>query len=157
MARAWKIPRLDPGEPLRTGLRKMIAVRCREMFSYAPATIAGDNPKALHSMRVSARRLQAVLRLHRECFPDKQYLKVYLPLRDLIRSLGTVRELDVLVKWLEKKKKSLAPEDQFALDLLMARNLQRRQEAVRSMQESLHSVLERDMKNRILEFSARNL
>ena len=157
MARAWKIPRLGPGEPLASGLKKMIAVRCRETFSYAPATLRGDDPDALHDMRVAARRLQAVLRLHRECFTEKQFLRVYRPLRDLIRSLGTVRELDVLIDWLNRKAAALPPEDRFALELLIARTLQRRTEAVQSMQAFLRSVMENNLGARILHFAAHNL
>lgn len=134
----------------------MIRTRCNEMFSYLNATITG-NPNALHDMRVSARRLQAVLRLHRECFPDKQYLKVYLPLRALIRSLGIVRELDVLLDWLEQKSRSLPVEERFAFDMLIARNQRVRNKALRSLQTNLKSARESGLKERILDFTSRHL
>jgi CHAD domain-containing protein len=155
MARAWKIPHLSPGEPLRAGLRKMIATRCREMFSCAAATLRGDDPAALHDMRVSARRLQAVLRLHRECFPDGQYRKIYRPLRDLIRTLGAVRELDVLLDWLGQRAAPLAPDERFALELLIARHRRQREAAVRSMQASLGTTAVAGLKDRIIDFANR--
>ncbi len=121
MARAWKIPGLSFHQDLKTCLGRILAVRFREMNSYKQGTIEGKDIEMLHSMRVSSRRLQAVLRIFRKCFPQKAYVVFYAELRTLIRALGEVRHYDVFIDMLEKKKKTMNGKDSRALELMIAR------------------------------------
>jgi CHAD domain-containing protein len=121
LARPWKIVDLDPSENLKTCLHKIALTRFQETFSYEQGTVKGEDIEALHDMRVAARRLRAITRIFRECFPKKKFKKQDGRLQRLIRSLGAVREHDVFVELLAEKKKSLTPREGKIFDLLLAR------------------------------------
>lgn len=121
MAKAWKIPNLNPDEPLSECLGKILRARFSEMISYEEGMMAGKDIEYLHAMRVSSRRVQAVLKIFRESFHDKKFRNEYLQIRTLIRALGEVRNYDVFIDKLEKYKKSIDAKDIKALDLLIAR------------------------------------
>ena len=58
-----------------------------EMLSYEFETIKGNDPEALHDMRISARRLRAALKIHRQFFPKKPLRRQLLEIENLIDNL----------------------------------------------------------------------
>jgi len=123
MAKPWKIVDLNPNESLRHSVSKIALTRFQETFSYESGTIKGEDPEALHDMRVSARRLRAVIQIFRICFPRKKYKKYDARLQAFIRSLGAVRENDVFLASLISYKKTLDQRDHKVIDLLIAREM----------------------------------
>jgi CHAD domain-containing protein len=121
MARPWKIVDLNPDESLKQCLQKIAMTRFQETFSYESGTINGEDIEVLHDMRVSARRLRAVLRIFKDCFPKKKLKKHDTRLQSLIRALGAVRERDVFLESLSAYKKTLESADRKVIDLLIAR------------------------------------
>ena len=121
MARPWKIVDLNPDESLKQCLHKIALTRVQETFSYESATVKGEDIEALHDMRVSARRLRAVMRIFRDCFSKKKLKKHDARMQSLIRALGAVRERDVFLESLSEYKRNLEPADRKVIDLLIAR------------------------------------
>jgi CHAD domain-containing protein len=121
MAKAWKIPYLNADQPLNISLRRILRTRFAEMVSYEEGTLAGEDIEYLHSMRVSSRRVQAMMKIFRGAFPKRKFKHEYEQIRTLIRSLGAVRELDVFVAKLEAYRKNMQGADMRSLDLLIAR------------------------------------
>ena len=121
MARPWKIVDLDPNENLKVCLHKIALTRFQETFSYEQGTLKGEDNEALHDMRVAARRLRAILRIFKDCFPKKKFKKHDKKLQSLIRSLGAVRERDVLIELLDGKKQDLTQREGKIVDLMLAR------------------------------------
>jgi CHAD domain-containing protein len=120
MAKPWKVVDLDPNESAKVCLHKIALTRFQETFSYQQGTLERNDIEALHDMRVSARRLRAILKIFRRCFPKKRYIKQDAVLQSLIRHLGAVREKDVFIELLSGHRNTLAPRDARAFDLLMA-------------------------------------
>lgn len=137
MARPWKIVDLDPNENLKMCLHKIALTRFQETFSYEQGTVKGEDREVLHDMRVAARRLRALLRIFRDCFPKKKFQKQDERLRNLIRSLGAVRERDVFIEMLAARRNAFAQREVKAVDLLLARE----QYARLSLQKQLVSAL----------------
>jgi inorganic triphosphatase YgiF len=75
--------------------RKIVARHLERLRRYDPGTRLGDDPEALHDMRVATRRLRAALRAFNPAFSRR--LDAYLreALQWLGRLLGGVRDLDV--------------------------------------------------------------
>jgi len=121
MAKARKIPYLNPDKPLNVCLLKIINTRLSEMYSYEKGTIEGADIEYLHNMRVSSRRVQAALKIFRGVFPPKKFKQEYVKLRTLIRTLGIVRHYDVFIDMLEKYRDKLVESDKKAVDLLIIR------------------------------------
>jgi CHAD domain-containing protein len=137
MAKAWKIPYLNADQPLYICVRKILRTRFAEMISYEEGTLAGEDIEFLHSMRVSSRRLQAVLKIFRGAFARKKFRHEYAQIRMLIRVLGIVRELDVFIAKLEEYSKKMNEREIKALNLLIARQkairTKKRRELVRTI------------------------
>jgi CHAD domain-containing protein len=121
MAKAKKIPFLDPDKPLEECVKKILRTRFDEMVSYEQGTIAGSDIDALHDMRVASRRVQAVLKIFRGLFAKKRYKAEYNELRTLIGELGEVRDYDVLIYKLEKLRDEQSGTDNRAIELLIIR------------------------------------
>src|SRR5882762_11082653 len=76
----------DPDQTLRIFLRDLLRARVRKMLSCAGKAAASGDADVLHRLRVSARRLQAYLRVFQSCFPNRKY-KVYARiLRKLLKA-----------------------------------------------------------------------
>lgn len=121
MAKAWKIPHLNPDDNVKACLKRILATRFREMFSYEKGTLEGADIEALHDMRVSSRRLQSVLKIFADCFPRRKHKTQVARVRGLIRCLGRVRDYDVFIDMLEKSAAPLVPDERKILDLMIAR------------------------------------
>lgn len=128
MAKAKKIPYLNPTQPLDVCLEKILRTRFGEMISFEQGTIDGSDIEALHDMRVASRRVQAVLKIFRSAFPKKKFRAEYIEIRSLIRALGEVRDFDVLIDRMEAFRKAQAAPDTRAIDMLIIRKKFERQE-----------------------------
>ncbi len=137
MAKAWKIPYLNADQPLNICLRKILRIRFEEMISYEAGTLEGEDIEELHSMRVSSRRVQAVLKVFRRAFDTKKFRREYKQIRKLIRALGEVRDHDVFIEKLEKYKKNSAAKDLKAIELMIASQkairLQKRKDLIQTL------------------------
>ncbi|MDA3626264.1 CHAD domain-containing protein [Saccharopolyspora sp. WRP15-2] len=104
-----------PAEPVAADAQASIAehvragldTRLRALIAHDPGTRLGTDPEELHQMRVSVRRMRAMLRAARP-FLDQGWSE---PLRAelgwLGRALGPVRDLDVLLDRLREESADL--------------------------------------------------
>jgi CHAD domain-containing protein len=127
MAQTWSIEHLAIDEPLTACLRKILRMRFQKMWSYEAGTAENIDGESLHDMRVSARRLQAVMRIFKGAFAKKKVKKQRETLRILIEQLGSVREHNVLLKHLAEFKATIPTGDMRAIDLVIARERNLRQ------------------------------
>ena len=122
MAKPWNIPDLRSPDSVTVGYAKILNVRIEELFSHFPSLSTDTNAKIVHDTRVSARRLLSALELSRKLFPKKK-TKVLIPdLKRLIRSLGRLRENDVVLDMLkEYHDRMRTTEDARGIALVAAR------------------------------------
>ena len=116
MAKPWKILDLNPDESLKQCLHKIALTRIQETFSYESATVKGEDLEALHDMRVSARRLRAVLRIFRDCF-SKEAQETGCPVAVSYSHFGRHPERDVFWKGFPPTRKVFEPADRKVIDL----------------------------------------
>jgi CHAD domain-containing protein len=121
MAKAKKIPYLNPNQPLGICLQKILKTRFDEMIQFEEGTLLGEDIEMLHGMRVASRRVQAVLKIFHGAFPKKKFKDEYAEIRSLIRALGEVRDYDVFIDKMEKLKSEFNAGDKRAIDLLIIR------------------------------------
>lgn len=86
-----------------TGARKVIARHLARVQRHDPATRAGDDPEAVHDMRVALRRLRAAVRAFKPGLPQAQREALAEELTWLTQVLGEVRDIDVQLAHLEKQ------------------------------------------------------
>ena len=82
-------------DPVARHVRAALHAQTLAMLHYEPGTRTGEDPEDLHQMRVSVRRLRAVLKSAPESVPDCARLRAELGW--LGGALGPVRDLDVLI------------------------------------------------------------
>ncbi len=157
MAKPWKIPNLNPDDNIKVCLQKILRTRFRETFSYENGTIEGSDIEALHNMRVSSRRLQAVLKNFQDCFSKRKFKLQYKKIRTLIRSLGKVRNYDVFIDTLEKYKQAVLSGDRKLIDLLIAHQKNLRFQERKILLQKFKSLENENYKVKFMEFITRSL
>ncbi|MGP4021510.1 CHAD domain-containing protein [Saccharopolyspora sp. 5N708] len=133
MATSWQQRDLTrvvelPAEPVAVDRHARVAehvragldTRLRALISYDPGTRQGEDPEELHQMRVSVRRMRAML-LSGRPFLDRDWSE---PLRAKLgwlgRALGPVRDLDVLLERLRAESADLPVDERAAATRLVS-------------------------------------
>lgn len=157
MAKARKIPYLNPDQPLNICLQKILRTRFNEMISFEEGTLIGEDIEYLHNMRVASRRVQAMMKVFRGAFPKRKYRIEYNKIRTLIRSLGVVRDYDVFIDKMEKYKKLFRNNDIRALDLLIHKKKSLREEKRKEMVQTINLLNKNGYKESFMRFITANL
>jgi len=88
-------------------LRELSRVRWERFEHEFARTRKKINAEQVHDLRVSIRRLRAVIRLKDSLFPDKNIPKLTHPLRKLMTPLGDYRDTQIQLGYLEQIKSPL--------------------------------------------------
>ncbi len=82
-------------DTVRGGVRHIVARHLYRLRLHDPGTRIGEDPEALHDMRVATRRLRAAVRIFAGGLPARLQKTMRQELQWLGRLLGPVRDLDV--------------------------------------------------------------
>jgi CHAD domain-containing protein len=111
------------------------------MMSYKEGARKGSDIEFVHEMRVTSRRLRAAMDNFIDCFPEKAFNKHYKKIKSITRTLGAVRDLDVLIARFEKALGTLSETEQTDIRSLIE-NLQHEREEARKPMLTLFAKLE---------------
>src|SRR5262245_23677932 len=130
-SRKRKRPGVLAADPMSEAGRRILRFHFEAMLANEAGTLAGEDPEALHDMRVATRRQRAALRF----VGPHLRRKAIRPVRDGLRSLGgvlgAVRDLDVLLAAASAHRSTLPAEEARALQVLVD-SWARRREAARA-------------------------
>ena len=115
-----EIPPMAVDDPMSEAGRKVIYLHFTRMLANEAGTRLGEDPEALHDMRVATRRMRAAFALFGAHFDEKTLKQFGKGLRRAGRTLGAVRDLDVLLDKARAHVAALPPENADALDPLLA-------------------------------------
>ena len=107
----------EPAGSPDTPLARVLAAMGRYLqavYAHDPGTRLGAEPEELHQMRVSVRRLRAILRAAGSMFAPKPIKALRDELKWLGSMLGGPRDLDVLREHLREEIRQLEPQDRNA-------------------------------------------
>src|SRR5690606_30776478 len=90
-----KSPGVEPDDPMSEAGRKILRFHFRRMLRQESGARQGDDPEAVHDMRVATRRLRAALRVFGPYYDPGVIHPLDRGLRRAGRALGAVRDLDV--------------------------------------------------------------
>jgi adenylate cyclase len=100
---------------------RLIALDClTHLQSNHAGTLQSDDAEFVHQMRVATRRLRAALRLFGPALPSGFDEALVPPLRELMRSLGQARDLDVLVAEIVAPVSRAIPDEPRVTELVSA-------------------------------------
>jgi CHAD domain-containing protein len=128
--------------PLLEALERIFRQRYRAVLHYLPraAEKADENVEHVHKLRVSCRRLSAVLDALAEGFPEAPRLNLLRLLEKVRQACGTARDLDVRGMFLESLLKLASVEDAAVVELLCEQIVARRERAQRKVRRRLEKL-----------------
>jgi hypothetical protein len=94
--KARQVKRLDPDAPFADNAERIIRVRLDELYSFVPRALDPSQERALHDMRIAAKRLRYLLELTHPFFGDyaQSAAKHAKQLQDLV---GEIHDCDVML------------------------------------------------------------
>ena len=93
--------RVRAGDTVEQAARSVVGRHLRRLREHDPGTRIGEDPEALHDMRVATRRLRAAVRIFAPALPARVERELRDELRWLGQLLGGVRDLDVQLEHLD--------------------------------------------------------
>ena len=152
MSVSAKINAISPDETLETCAREIIVDYFQQMMSYKDGAKEGRDIECVHDMRVTSRRLRAAMDNFADCFPQKSFRKHYKKVKAITRTMGAVRDLDVLILRFQKTLGTLSEAEQADIRELIL-HLQREREKARKPMLTLFTKLEETgFETKFLEF-----
>ena len=98
MAKARRIPGLEPDTRFGDAAALAIEVRAAEVFAHAEGVLDIGDIEHVHDMRVATRRLRAALEVFAACFPSKEHQELLKEVKRLADALGERRDPDVAIE-----------------------------------------------------------
>jgi CHAD domain-containing protein len=92
-----RTPEVVADDPWAEAGRKVIRFHLARMLAHVSTAIAGEDPEAVHDMRVAARRVRAAWRVFGDAYERPFVRERTRELRTLGGHLGAVRDLDVML------------------------------------------------------------
>ena len=135
MSTGIKIIGLAPDKTLETCARQIIVGYFHEMMSHKAGASDGTDIEFVHDMRVASRRLRAAMDNFADCFENELFKKYYKQIRTITRTMGTVRDLDVLIVRFQNELETLSNLEQNDIKELIEHLQQKREEARKPMLE----------------------
>lgn len=135
----YSVSPVAPSAPPIEHLRALLRIQLTLILAHDPGTRLGSEPEELHRMRVATRRLRAYLKTVRSILVPDWVEQVSDELAWLGRTLGPVRDLDVLLGHLDKECGGLRLAERRAFEGLADRLQQQRLAARVTLLQALES------------------
>ena len=145
---------ISPDETLETCAREIIVRYFQEMMSYKDGAKEGRDIEFVHDMRVTSRRLRNAMDNFADCFPKKSFRKQYKKVRAITRTMGAVRDLDVLIDRFQKTLDALSEAEQADIREIIEHLQREREEARKPMLALFMKLEETGFETKFLEFFA---
>ena len=133
---------------------RIVAVRAHELFDHADDVLDTEDIERVHAMRVSSRRLRAVLEIFERAFPAGDWRPVLDDVKALADALGARRDPDVQIEHFEALRGELAEDEQAGLELILARLRDEQAAGNAVLAAALEDAQARDLPGRLQALTA---
>jgi CHAD domain-containing protein len=151
-AHASKGPVLAAGDPVRLAARAVVQFHLRTLARVEAAARVGE-VEGVHQLRVTTRRLRAALRLFGPALPARFADAAVREIGWLARTIGAVRDLDVLGAAIKARALRLDPELRSALGPLGLAIHEERTAALEALVRALDSARCQQLFDRLARFA----
>jgi len=131
---------LTPDSPLWAWATEAIGSRAEHMLDHLEGVEAGEDIESVHDMRVGSRRLVAAMKVFASCFPERAYQLLLKEARRVTRSLGGVRDFDVLIDHYGRLRPQADAEEAPAIDYFVSLRRRDRDRARKPMLADLRKL-----------------
>jgi CHAD domain-containing protein len=153
MARASSIE-LDPGEPLRSAARRVVAARADDLAGIAPGAVGATDPEALHDVRVAVRRLTSALDVFADGLEEEPRRRARRMLRSDAEPLGRARDLDVQIALVRRFLKTARTGEQAGMAHVLELLASDRAEAEAELAPAIGALSDPELQAALAEVSA---
>lgn len=147
-----KINDISPEKPLEVCARRIIVGYFHEMMSHKEGASEGSNIEFVHDMRVASRRLRAAMDNFADCFEPEQFKSLYKQVKIITQTMGSVRDLDVLIRRFQTEMISIPNAEQQDIESLIEHLQEKRKEERKPMIDLFKSLDDRKFENEFLNF-----
>ncbi len=147
-----KIKNISPDKTLETCARQIIMGYFCQMMSYKEGAKDGTAIEFVHEMRVTSRRLRVAMDNFADCFPEKPFKKYYKRVKAITRTMGVVRDLDVLITRFQRELDTLSEVEQTDIRGLIEHLQCQREEARKPMLMLFAKLEETNFETKFLKF-----
>ncbi len=102
---------LSGDDALAEAGRKVMLRQFIQIVENQSGVIAGEDPEAVHDMRVATRRIRSTFHLLADYYKPKAISRFERQLKELARALGAVRDYDVLIEQVSGYRGTLQQDD----------------------------------------------
>jgi CHAD domain-containing protein len=149
VARARDIPGLHAATDFSAAAAAAVAVRADELFDHAENVLDMQDIERVHDMRVSTRRLRAVLEIYEPCFPKRLFRPVLADVKALADALGARRDADVQLAALMAFEAAVGEADAPGVEAFAARVRSEQLEGNAVLAAALRHAEEHDLRGRL--------
>lgn len=142
---------------LAEAARRVMAKHARKLYQHLPGVLSGDDPHDIHQARVATRRLRACMEATLPAFREQQVEELRRSLRRLARSLGEVRDRDVLSMRFERDAQQYPESERLPLLEIIARIGKERAAAHQALLQELGRKRTTRLLNALNDFLVRPL
>ena len=148
-----KIKGISPDKTLEACARQIIVNYFHEMMSYREGAKKGTDIEFVHDMRVTSRRLRAAMDNFADCFSKRSpFKRHYKKIKAITRTMGAVRDLDVLIARFQNELANLTAVEQTDVRGLIEHLQQERKNAREPMLTLFEELEETGFETEFLEF-----
>ena len=137
---------LDPGEPLRTAARRVVAARAGDLAGIVPGAVGASDPEALHDVRVAVRRLTSALDVFADGLEEDARRTARRALRRDAEPLGRARDLDVQIALVRRFRKGARASDLPGISHILAVLSSERAEAEAELQPAIAALADPELR-----------
>lgn len=94
--------REETGETFAQSAQRVLLERLHTMLEWTKEVSKHEDVEAVHRMRVASRRLRAALDAYQICCEPRLYRKVYRQVKEAANALGSARDADVMLQYLQE-------------------------------------------------------
>ena len=152
MSAPIKIKNISPEKPLDECARRIIIGYFQEMMSHKKGVSDDTSIEFVHDMRVASRRLRAAMDNFAVCFEPEQFKRLYKQVKIMTQTMGTVRDLDVLIRRFQTELLSLPIAEQKDIESLIEHLQERRKVERKPMIDLFKSLDESKFEDEFLNF-----
>jgi CHAD domain-containing protein len=133
------VPAMRRNAPAIEHLQARLERLHERLLAHDPGVRLGDDPEDLHQLRVTTRRLRALLRAARPMLVREWSEPLRAELKWLGGALGPARDLDVLIQHLWEEAEDLSPDERRALGRAVEVLEREREQAGEALREAMNS------------------
>ncbi|MCG9127570.1 CHAD domain-containing protein [Candidatus Poribacteria bacterium] len=143
---------ISPEEPLDECAQRIIVGYFKEMMSYKKGVCDDTTIEFVHDMRVASRRLRAAMDNFAVCFEQEKFKSLYKQVKIITQTMGSVRDLDVLIRRFKTELMTLPNDKQKDIELLIEHLIEKRKDERKPMLDLFKSLDDSKFENEFLRF-----